>query len=276
MSSVRVDPSRAVPHVGTYRRELPVSLERLYENALDWEHLPWLHRTTFSSVDLLDRGESSWRARVGLQRPTRERVIVLELTLDRERHRWISSTLEGPGAGTEIWTHAFSMEERRTEVVVDFFVPDVAPESRERVAAYLEELYTRLYDEDAWMMTERQTQLDARRLDGSESDETLDLGPLDEVRPRLPIIVESRNRSYRIVEVEGDLIAHATVCPHMLGPLVDAEVCDGVVECPWHGYRYDVRTGENAGDAPYRLAPAPEVRVDPVTNRVSIGWPDRV
>lgn len=269
MSNVRIDPSRAVPHVGTYRRELPVTLERLYENALDWEHLPWLHRETFSSIELLERGDSWWRATVGLQRPTRERVIVLELSLDRANHRWISATLEGPGAGTEIWTHAFSLGERCTEVVVDFFVPDVTPESRERVAAYLEELYSRLYDEDVWMMTERQSRLDSKGERRSDAH-AVDIGPLDEVRGRLPIIVEVGDRSYRVVEVEGELYAHATVCPHMLGPLGDADVCDGVVECPWHGYRYDVRTGRNVGDAPYHLAPAPDVRVDPVTTVVRV------
>ena len=29
-------------HVGSYRRRLPVSLVRMYENALGWEHLPHL------------------------------------------------------------------------------------------------------------------------------------------------------------------------------------------------------------------------------------------
>jgi nitrite reductase/ring-hydroxylating ferredoxin subunit len=34
------------------------------------------------------------------------------------------------------------------------------------------------------------------------------------------------------------------VCPHFGGPLDDAPVDDrGIVTCPWHGYRFDVRTG---------------------------------
>ena len=36
-------------HVGSYRRRLPVSLVRMYENALDWEHLPHLHESSFSA-----------------------------------------------------------------------------------------------------------------------------------------------------------------------------------------------------------------------------------
>ncbi len=32
--------SSKLPHVTTYIRELPISLERMYENTIDGEHLP--------------------------------------------------------------------------------------------------------------------------------------------------------------------------------------------------------------------------------------------
>jgi nitrite reductase/ring-hydroxylating ferredoxin subunit len=35
------------------------------------------------------------------------------------------------------------------------------------------------------------------------------------------------------------------ICPHMGGPLGEGIVCqDGTIQCPWHGYRYDLDTGE--------------------------------
>lgn len=35
------------------------------------------------------------------------------------------------------------------------------------------------------------------------------------------------------------------ICPHMGGPLGEGRICeDGTIECPWHGYRYDLDTGE--------------------------------
>ena len=43
-------PGSVVPHVGTYRRVLPVNLERMFENALDWEHLPHLHSSSFGGA----------------------------------------------------------------------------------------------------------------------------------------------------------------------------------------------------------------------------------
>src|SRR5947207_6938733 len=92
---------RKVPHIGTYRRELPVSLERLYENAIDWEHLPYLHRTSFSQIERMDAGDWGFRARVWGQPHEERHSFVIELKLDRDCRRWITSTLEGPGIGTE-------------------------------------------------------------------------------------------------------------------------------------------------------------------------------
>ena len=54
----------SIAHVGTYRRRMAVSLERMFENALDWEHLPHLHRSSFSTIECLDAGDWGWRARV--------------------------------------------------------------------------------------------------------------------------------------------------------------------------------------------------------------------
>jgi nitrite reductase/ring-hydroxylating ferredoxin subunit len=215
-----------VPHAGTYRRELPVSLDRLYENALDWEHLPYLHRTTFSSIAVIEAGSWGWRADVGLQPSGPGHDIVLELTLDRDCRRWITRTLAGPGTGTEIWTHAFREGDRRTDVVVDFFTPGIDRDDLARVGAFYCDLYARLYDEDVWMMTVRQDQLDG-----------------------------TRDHPTRTVEIDGEVVTFSAVCPHLLGPLDDATICDGIVECPWHGYRYDIRTGQEVTGRRLRLRP---------------------
>ncbi len=43
--------------VGFYRRTIRASLSRVWENVLDWEHLPWLHRSSFSDIKLLGEAE---------------------------------------------------------------------------------------------------------------------------------------------------------------------------------------------------------------------------
>jgi nitrite reductase/ring-hydroxylating ferredoxin subunit len=48
---------------------------------------------------------------------------------------------------------------------------------------------------------------------------------------------------------------------HRGGPLGEGNLSGSVVACPWHGWRYDVRTGENALDDRFRVACYP-VRVD--------------
>ena len=53
-------------HVATYTRELPINLDRMYENALDWEHLPFLHSSTFSSIEKIEAGNWGWRAKAAL------------------------------------------------------------------------------------------------------------------------------------------------------------------------------------------------------------------
>jgi nitrite reductase/ring-hydroxylating ferredoxin subunit len=60
------------------------------------------------------------------------------------------------------------------------------------------------------------------------------------------------------------------VCTHLLGPLGEAPVEDGCVTCPWHGYRFDVRTGRSADGRRLRLSPAPRVEVDAESGRVRL------
>jgi len=56
-------------------------------------------------------------------------------------------------------------------------------------------------------------------------------------------------------------IAHSAICPHLLGPLDDSMVnVDGSISCPWHGYRFNMETGENLDGKCRPLARAPRVK----------------
>jgi nitrite reductase/ring-hydroxylating ferredoxin subunit len=243
-------------HVGTYRRVLPVSLERMYENALDWEHLPYVHADSFTSIDCLDAGPWGWRARIATPAGASS---CIELRLDRACRRWITRTLEGANAGSEIWTHAFPIESRRVDIVVDFFAPGVAREAREKVGQAFSGLYQRLYDEDVAMMTARQTALDSR-IESHAGADAVRLGRRDQLQ--LPMTVEFRGRSFVVADVEGRLVAYAAACPHQLGPLVAAPVEGREVVCPWHGYRFDLISGECVSGQGCALPRAPEVVQD--------------
>src|SRR5258705_11687313 len=90
---------RIVPHAATYRREMPVSIERLYENAIDWEHLPYLHRSSFSRIECIEAGDWGFRACVWTQPYDERRSFVIELRLDRELRRWDYQDAGRPGSG---------------------------------------------------------------------------------------------------------------------------------------------------------------------------------
>ncbi len=243
-----------LPHVGTYRRVLPVSLERMYENALDWEHLPFVHAGSFQRIDCLDAGPWGWRARVA---DGGGRESVIELRLERACRRWITRNLEGPNAGAEIWTHAFAVGARRVDIVVDFFVPGVEVSARDKVGAAYAKLYARLYDEDVAMMVQRQQHLDARVAAGGDPQE-IDLGRREALR--LPLTLTAAGRAWIVNEVDDDLVVYPALCPHQLGPLEGQALERGIVTCPWHGYRFDVRSGACVSGQSCRFTQQPTLR----------------
>ena len=220
--------------VATYDRVVGASLERAWENVRDWEHLPHLHSSSFRSIDLMDRGSFGWRARIGLHPSPNE--IVLELVIDASGDRYVSRTLEGPGAGSEIWTTLSPADSAQgaTQVAVEFHVPGletVSDAQAEAVGSAYRTLYTKLWDEDEGMMRWRTQALDARR----GRPERIELGSIDALHAKLPLDIEQDGRRVRVVLKNGELLAQSTVCPHWLGPL--APEGEGL-SCPWHGYRF--------------------------------------
>lgn len=238
--------------VARYERRVRASAERVWENVRDWEHLPWLHASSFQSIELEDSGDWGWRATIGLHG---DGEIRLELVIDGARY--VSRTLEGPGAGGEIWTTVTPHAEDQTDIVVEFLVPGVPPEHRDAVGDVFLRLYTQLWDEDETMMRQRTRELAGR---AAASGAALDLGPEDALRASLPRVVEFEGKRYRIATVAGELVVYASACPHWLGPLPEPAT-DGTVTCPWHGYRFDARSGRRCDAAsPMRLSPPPRIK----------------
>jgi nitrite reductase/ring-hydroxylating ferredoxin subunit len=276
--------AQALVHVGTLEREIGASLERIWENVLDWEHLPHLHAGSFASIEKLTLNEGSWRARATTRRKPAE-PIVIEVRTEREALRYVSRTLEGEGAGGEIWTALDPTSAHRTRIRVEFWLPNVPAAQANVIGAGFIDLYHRLWDEDETMMRERETRL---REHAKRRDQTLPakhpLGSLSELHRRLPMTVDTPRGRQRIVEANGELIAHSAICPHLLGPLteevdaVTAPDADGPpacqVRCPWHGYRFDIRSGRSVDGRSLRLPPAPRLEIDPERNLAWIVWGD--
>jgi nitrite reductase/ring-hydroxylating ferredoxin subunit len=255
--------SNTLPHVATYTRELPVSLVRMYENAIDGEHLPWLHKDSFAALTIIEKGDWGWRGQGYFQPRSFMTWTELELRLDRDNNRWVTTTLRGLGKGTQIVTHALPLAEDRIKVVVDFYVPKLPGFLHSLYARQFLKTYSKLYDEDLWMMSTRQQQLDRKSEKKPQEIATeLHLGSVKSVRKSVPFSFEQQHKKYQLVEINGELIAYTATCPHMLGPLEDAGVEQGQVTCPWHGYRFDVITRECTSGQHCKLPPAPQIVVN--------------
>ncbi len=45
---------------------------------------------------------------------------------------------------------------------------------------------------------------------------------------------------------EGQLYALDGLCMHQGGPLARGKLANGTVQCPWHGWMYELKNGNNA------------------------------
>jgi nitrite reductase/ring-hydroxylating ferredoxin subunit len=260
LDAMRID---GLTQVATYRRSVAASEERVWENVHDWAHLPWLHSGSFRGIELVDSGDWGWR--VNLDLPGDRQPNLLELVIDASRSRYVARTLEGVGKGTEIWTTVTPVDAAKTEIEVEFHLPGVTPKSADKLGEMFTTLYTRLWDEDEQMMRLRSERLRKP----AAASEPLPLGSEAEVRERVPLDVEFAGRPVRVDAVDGALRVYSTVCPHWLGPLQAAQA-DGELICPWHGYRFDVRSGRSCDGNRLRLLPAPRLEIDPVTSQVTL------
>ena len=145
-----------------------------------------------------------------------------------------------------------------------FFVPGVAADAREKVGRAYASAYATLYDEDVAMMVERQRQID-RRLIPSD-DVIVDVGSMSELTSKLEadnaFEVEYRGRRFCLAILDSQWFAYPAVCPHQLGPLSHSKVVDGIVGCPWHGFEFDVASGEGVNGHACRFGDRPSVTVE--------------
>jgi nitrite reductase/ring-hydroxylating ferredoxin subunit len=216
-------------------RVIGASLERVWENVADWEHLPWLHHSSFSSIELQDAAAWGWRAKLGAAGGE----SVVELVMDKPASQYVARTLEGSLKGMEIWTVLTPVSDHETAIEVSFHVPTMPDDIVERLGAALEASYQTLWDEDEAMMQAREKALS----EAADSAAPVVLGHRDDVIAKLPMALHMGGRPIRLERVDGDIVAFRATCPHMLRPLDDCPNIDGTITCPWHGYTFDLRTG---------------------------------
>ena len=66
-------------------------------------------------------------------------------------------------------------------------------------------------------------------------------------------VIEAKGHTLALFNVDGTFYAVDNGCPHRGGPLGDGDLDGTFVTCPWHGWRWDVRSGANANNPAVRV-----------------------
>src|SRR5215203_2955354 len=76
------------------------------------------------------------------------------------------------------------------------------------------------------------------------ADESFDTGvkPAD-IDPDRPVPIETPWGSIAVYACRGRFLAAQSFCPHLQGPLFQGTVAGEEVICPWHQWRFSLRTG---------------------------------
>jgi nitrite reductase (NADH) small subunit len=67
------------------------------------------------------------------------------------------------------------------------------------------------------------------------------------------------DRIVAVFQVDGEFYALDGICPHAGGPLAKGELQGCIVTCPWHGWQFDISTGQ------HQLTPRIQQATLPVT-----------
>ncbi|HET7344629.1 MAG TPA: non-heme iron oxygenase ferredoxin subunit [Nitrososphaeraceae archaeon] len=83
-----------------------------------------------------------------------------------------------------------------------------------------------------------------------------------DIQPSTMKAVEIAGEKICVANVEGKYYSIGNVCIHVGGPLDEGTLEGYEVECPWHGSKFDVRSGEPTRPPARRPEPTYEVKVE--------------
>jgi nitrite reductase/ring-hydroxylating ferredoxin subunit len=76
---------------------------------------------------------------------------------------------------------------------------------------------------------------------------------VDDLPPGSIRAVRAGDEEIALAHVDGEFYATQSACLHLQGPLGEGRLEGCVLTCPWHGWQYDVRTGQNEFDLAIQL-----------------------
>ena len=82
-------------------------------------------------------------------------------------------------------------------------------------------------------------------------------------------VVEAGGKTIAVFNCDGTYYAVDNTCKHRGGPLGEGSLSGKTVTCPWHGWEYDVTSGECTMDASIKVQKF-DVKVEGVDLLISI------
>jgi glycine betaine catabolism B len=94
------------------------------------------------------------------------------------------------------------------------------------------------------------------------SQDFVNVADTQDIQPSQMKEVEVNGEKICLANVEGKYYAIGNVCTHLGGPLAQGKLEGHEVQCPWHGSRFDIRTGRVARPPAIRWEPTYESKVE--------------
>jgi len=76
---------------------------------------------------------------------------------------------------------------------------------------------------------------------------------VEDIPPAAVRAVDAGEEEIALAHCNGGFYAVQGHCLHLEGPLGEGRLDGCVLTCPWHGWQYDVRTGQNEFDLAIQL-----------------------
>jgi glycine betaine catabolism B len=83
-----------------------------------------------------------------------------------------------------------------------------------------------------------------------------------DIQPSQMKEVEVNGEKICLANIEGKYYAIGNVCTHLGGPLAQGKLEGYEVQCPWHGSRFDIRTGKVVRPPAMRPEPTYEIKIE--------------
>jgi nitrite reductase/ring-hydroxylating ferredoxin subunit len=71
------------------------------------------------------------------------------------------------------------------------------------------------------------------------------MATMEELPPGRAKEFEHEGRIFALFNLGDRICCVDGICPHQGGPLAEGDLEGTIVTCPWHGWQFDVCTGEN-------------------------------